>query len=658
MIRIIILLLTFLSAFLLFVIQPMFAKYLLPYFGGTSAVWTISIFFYSAVLLLGYVYAAQLWSWPKRAALYVHGSLLVLASGVLIGRWADGSALMVEPVVVGAPAFSVLLTLLSALGVFVVVLASTSIITQYLYATWTEREPYVLYGLSNAGSILGLAAYPFWFERAMHLEAQLYWWAGGFLLFSILLLCTWWYVQSKQAAAAKEVSRAGVLLDQKGKIVFLAAIPTFLLASLTEYISMGIASFPLLWIGPLLLYLLSFIAAFNDRKMPLPGMTIGLLLLLSQLVLFVSLPAMATNVMYYWIGLPYVLMAFFVTCAYFHRRVYRLRPSVADLGPFYVFVTLGGAIGSGLVGLILPMLVDVQIELFVVITGIAVYAYFRYIPRLRSSLSTLLYLLVRVMVPAAALLFVASVYSAHDSAEYSERNFYGTVTLHDGEVSLDEIMLPIRSMVSGRTVHGIQALDPAYAERATMYYGEGSGVEIAITTQFERGMSPRVNAIGLGAGVVSAYCDQVDYLQYIEINPAVIDLAEQHFTYLAMCDDKTEILIGDGRKMLEDQRDLTEPFDVVVVDAFSDDAIPAHLLTLEAFEQAYLPVLAADGILAFHISNKYLDLTKPIAGAANQLGMETVLVVNDPVDGGGLVAPSVWVLVANEQTAVSREVRR
>jgi len=650
MTRTLILMSTFLSAFLLFIIQPLYAKYLLPFFGGTSSVWTISVFFYSMTLLLGYLYASLLTQWPSHVARYIHGTLLVLAAILLAMRWFTvDSPLLVEAVYHQAPALSVLLTLLLGVGLPVLLLASTSVLVQYLYARYTDKEPYALFAISNAGSLLGLAAYPFIFEPFTALPLQSAWWTIGFVGFLVMLLVVWWQVDVLKSAVKNVVKPTLHLgLQNPGRIIFLSAIPTFLLAAATEYLSKGIASFPLLWIIPLMLYLISFIIAFGNRTSPIKRVPLLIVVLASIIPVFAVVPVINTSAAMYLFGFTTIMVSFFFICTYFHRQVYNVRPRVADLGVFYVYMTLGGALGSGIVGLLLPLVLNDQIEMYFVFGLLAIYFAFAATGWLSKKLPKFFVWSVQGMVIFVSFLFVWSS-STVDSHIVSDRNFYGTLKVVDTERLVEGELIPVRAIVNGATNHGMQALDERYENTAASYYGPDSGIDIAMRSFIERGERPRVNVVGLGAGMMNAYCEDIESISYTEINPAVEILARKYFTYLDMCPDKTTVVTGDGRLILEDQVAAgTITYDVIMMDAFTDDAIPSHLLTTEAFTNAYQPLMSKNAVLAFHISNKYLNLYPPIVGMARNNGYEVVVVRNTPDGSNALHMPTVWVLVTQE----------
>jgi hypothetical protein len=245
---------------------------------------------------------------------------------------------------------------------------------------------------------------------------------------------------------------------------------------------------------------------------------------------------------------------------------------------------------------------------------------------------------------------VISLVTLYEDEKYelitSERNFYGTVKVYESLYEIDGEDIIVRSMANGATTHGFQVVDDRYSEEPVSYYTENSGIDVALRSFVESDVSPRVGVVGLGAGVMSVFCRDLAQLDYLEINPTVERLAREHFSYLEMCPEKTTVAIGDGRLLLEEEAEGRETrYEVIVIDAFTDDAIPSHLLTNEAFVKAYQPLLTEDGVMAIHISNRYLDLRPPIAGIARNNGYEMLTVENRPESSDSTKLPTSWVLI-------------
>ncbi len=661
MYRFLIIVATFLSAFLLFMIQPLYAKWLLPYFGGTSSVWTISIFFYSITLLLGYLYAALLISWRINQAFWVHLSLLAVAGVLLFTRFQEtGSALLQPAIETFSPVWSILLTLCFAVGLPVLLLASTSVLAQYLYTRVTTKDPYPLYAVSNAGSLLGLLSYPIFFEPFTNVSTQASRWTFGFGLFALVFIIVWNMVRRLQNSTPREsVDRTQKILTNRFQIVLLAAVPTFFLASMTELLSQGIASFPLLWVVPLALYLISFIIAFNERtRLRLLSIS-SLLTFPLTFALLGLLPIMNTSALVYGLTFFVSMMFFFSLSVYFHRRLFDVRPGVKYLGKFYVWLTVGGALGSGVVGMVLPLVLNSQIEVILSVAAVALFLtkkeLFNKTSIFKNHFSNIQQSVLQDILTIAAVVFLMVTVYVGFTVD-SQRNFYGVLQIKDEVSIIDGEEYTIRSLINGATNHGSQVLSPEYEHKPRSYYGEDSGIGIAVGHASLPTNDVRLAVVGLGAGIMSTYCAGLQSIDYYEINPAVVDVAYDRFTYLDFCLEKTDIVLGDGRLSLEKAAaDHNEKYDVIMIDAFTDDAIPVHLLTNEAFVRAYEPMLAEDGVLAFHVSNRYLNLLPPIAGLANANGYEILEVFYRPENNSGADLPSHWVLFARPEVILKLE---
>ncbi len=646
---------TFLSAALLFIVQPLFAKYLLPFFGGAASVWTISVFFYSVLLLAGYIYASILMSWERPKALIVHTSLLVVAGGLLLWRYmTQGSPFLIEVVISNSPAFSVLLTLLAGVAVPVLLLASTTVIVQTLYAEFTREEPYQLFSCSNAGSLLGLASYPFIIEPFLSLSTQVVCWTIGFLIFSCSLVLMWYKILSNIPSSNTSKAAEETVFQSWFLLVVLAAIPTFLLASVTEFLSKGIASFPFMWVTPLMLYLISFIVAFRPHSKQDHSMSLEFWTLLSIGPALILLPTVGLDAIFYWLAFFYTMLAFFLTSVFLHRRIYKLRPKVTGLGVFYILLSAGGAIGSGIVGLLLPIILNDTPELFLTLILLTLYFLIWHCEWLIVYVPKFILRTIQGALIIVALIGTYNLFATNDSL-VAERNFYGTLKVLTQTMQAGNESVEVRSVVNGATIHGLQVQDERLQSEVASYYGPNSGIDLSLRSFIEEGTAPRVAVVGLGAGMMSAYCHQLSALDYIEINPLVEVIAREYFTYLEQCPAHTTVAIGDGRLVLESmaRKVSSLPYDIIMVDAFTDDAIPTHLLTREALLEAYRPLLSVDGIIAFHVTNRYLDLYPPIVGVAREQGYEAVVATHTPDQGNELHQASFWVLVTSPERALT-----
>jgi spermidine synthase len=590
----------------------------------------------------GYAYAAMLTQMQMSLARWLHG-LLLLAVVVIMGKrfMTDVHPIMTGAVDASAPALSVFLTLLFAVGLPVLLLASTSVLTQTLYARVSDKNPYVLYALSNIGSLSALLLYPFFIEPFIPLSIQSSVWITGFIIFIVVMMAGW-FVAGKDwhSVSKKETIDTRPATFSYIAVLLFAAVPTFFLAAATEQISRGIASFPLLWIVPLVLYLLSFVVAFRDSKVTVPA---PLMLVCSALALLV-VPYFTKDSFHYWFGVVILSSAFFIIVTYLHSRLYEHRPAVRSLGTFYVVMTAGGAIGSGIVGLVLPQIFNDYYELPALLVGLVLYGMYvsvkTYVPNLLPWYQYIAF----VIIGMAVLVVVSFGMLAASRQLATDRSFYGTLKVIESQTSLKDEQVPIRYISNGATNHGQQVMDERYSAISGSYYGENSGIDYAIKSSLESGIKPRVAVVGLGAGMMNIYCADAVVIDYVEINPTVETFARTYFTYLEQCPEKTSVTIADGRLHLEELAAKGVKYDVIMIDAFTDDTIPMHLLTREAFLNAYIPLLSEKGIIAIHTTNRYINLVPTIAAVAESVGYVAVAHTNVPAKNA-LSHTTMWALV-------------
>lgn len=640
----------FLSAFLLFQVQPIAAKSILPWFGGTAAVWSTCLAFFQLVLVLGYSYAAlsRRFLEPKQQAI-THVTLLTLS---LLGLPATPSSAW-RVAGGGDPVPRILGLLTTTVGFPYFLLSTTGPLLQMWYARGRERgSPYRLFALSNAGSMLALLTYPVVVEPLIGTRRQGIIWSCAYVAFVVLCggcAMRQWHDRAPRAAD----DRALELVNQPGwgiRALWLAlpACASILLLGVTSHLSQDVAPVPFLWVLPLTLYLLSFVLCF-DRDwwyrravwLPLLGVALGGV----AYAMFGDYKDPGVRVM-----VPLFAAGFFVCCMFCHGELARLRPHPRHLTSFYLMCAAGGALGGVFVGLIAPHLFRMYVEFPFGLVACAMLALIvvRADPRSRVYR--------RWWHPGwlvmAALTLVLGWYvtrGLRDDASNSRvmvRNFYGVVQTYDTETDNDE---PIRKLRHGAITHGLQLLDPARRREPVSYYGPESAVSLVLRNPI-RPSPRRVGVIGLGSGTLAAFGQRGDVFHFYEINPLVTGIAKTEFTFLADSPATIEIVPGDARLSLE--REPLQVFDVLVIDAFSGDSIPIHLLTREAFE-LYFRHLAPDGVLAVHISNRYLDLRPVISRAAATLGKTTLLVETDDPDDG-VIYGTTWVLVANRREILDR----
>ena len=629
----------FLSAFLLFQVQPMIAKMILPWFGGTAAVWTICMLFFQLLLLAGYLYSHAYIRLRVPARRYVHVALLVLAAATL--PLAANTAW--KPSGGEDPTWRILALLATSVGLPYFALSTTGPLVQAWYARSHEgAAPYRLFALSNLGSMLALISYPLLIEPLLALGNQAAIWSAGFALFAFPCAILAWHGRSGDAilSTAEHQDRPGPGLQALW--AGLACCASVLLLAFTGYMTLNIAAIPFLWVLPLALYLLSFVLCFEAsgwyrRWLFLPLLGAGLA------AVCVTLTRSNPSI---WALIPLYCATLFVACMVCHGELARAKPHPRHLTAFYLMVALGGALGGVLVGLVAPNVFDDLYELPVGMVALCLLAMLA-LERDRASLFHWRWGVAARLAFAALTLglgiFLARTY-AQDSADTRlvSRNFYGVLNVRDTGEGPDAM----RVLSHGTIIHGKQFLEEDRRDWPTTYYGLTSGVGLALIDARARG-PVRVGVVGLGAGTLAAYGRTGDVFRFYDINAKVVELARTEFSFLKDSPAQVEVELGDARLSLE--REPPQNFDVLALDAFSSDAIPVHLLTVEAF-RAYIRQLRPGGVLAVHISNRYLDLVPVVQQAARQLSLELREVENDDDDDAGAYR-SDWLLLSTSPAA-------
>lgn len=650
---------TFLSAFLLFQVQPMIGRLILPWFGGTPTVWTTCLLFFQAALLGGYLYAHVLVDrLQPRAQGLVHLAALAL-SLVALPIAPDPSLRPTDP---SEPTWRILLLLLGTVGVPYGVLATTGPLLQSWFTHQAPgRSPYRLYALSNLGSLLALLSYPFLVEPALSLSAQTTIWSWGYVLFGVsaggcalsAVRAGGAHPRPQETGGFEETQVEGPSLGRRALWLALAACPSALLLATTHQLCQEVAVFPFLWVLPLTLYLVSFILTFEGDRWYRPG--------LWGSVLAVGIVGWGAVMVWgydaaWWRQMLVGGGTFLAACMVCHGELARMRPSHRHLTAFYLSLSAGGAIGGAMVALLAPRLFTQLWELPLALLGAWVLFMVAQYGRRDSSLyqgarPRVWGLMAGVFWVAAFVLAVPNVIKQGETTA-TARNFYGVLRVYDVQ---DGEAGPRRILKHGRVQHGQQLLDGERRRWPTAYYGPGSGVALAIERHPKRmrGEALRVGIIGLGVGVVAAWGVQGDTFRFYEINPDVIRFAEDAFSFLRESSSRIEVVAGDGRIALEQDLGKIPAFDVLVVDAFSSDAIPVHLLTREAGD-IYWRALAPDGVLAIHISNKYLDL-KPVVRGLPRPDHARVLHIENPDAPSRGVLASGWMLIGASQAFLTDE---
>jgi len=643
----------FTGAFLLFQVQPLMGKYLLPLFGGAPGVWTACLLFFQVLLLAGYAYSHVSVRWLRpRAQLLLHLGLMAIAIGMLPIR--PSRSWRPQPEI--NPTHQILLLLMRSVGLPYFILSATAPLVQHWSSrTHPDESPFRLYALSNAASLLALLSYPTLFEVHLTRATQAAGWSAGFCLYAIA--CVWagrrvWKSTAPQIPPAR--TGAGSKPSLGERILWLAwpACASLLLLAVTNTICQDVATIPLLWVLPLALYLLSFTFCFASERCYSR--------LWSGVALFPLLAAICglrsgTFVLPTWAQIAVYSAGLFICCMICHGEVYRLKPTPAHLTGFYLTVTAGGALGGIFVAVIAPLIFQDYFELDwgLILCGsllLIVWARkrgnqpigsWRTIPWAAACLT---------LVGLAAFLWQSA--HLHEAIRIARRrNFYGVLKVFRHE--FQDPKLDLVELVHGRVAHGVQFLDPARSSWPTLYYTPQSGVGRAFAA-----IPPgkrRVGVVGLGAGTLAAYAQASDEIRFYEINPEVVRLAKSHFTYLQKSAGQVTVALGDARLSLENEP--PQEFDLLVLDAFNSDSIPVHLLTREAF-QIYQRHLNTNGVLAVNISNRSLDLEPVLGQLARRFGFQVIVVHEPATDELHGVLPSTWLLLTRNGEFAQNQIIR
>jgi hypothetical protein len=734
----------FTGAFLLFQVQPLIGKYILPWFGGGPGVWTTCLLFFQTLLLGGYAYAhfTSTRLTPRRQVI-LHVALLVLSLAVLPITPSDGWKAHIG----GDPNVRILLLLMATIGLPYFVLSSTGpLMQQWFSQTNPGVSPYRLYALSNVGSLLALLSYPVFFEVKFPRHTQAAMWSVGLVLFVVFCgYCAYrmWknaltpaapvvpaapeipstppeFAPSPDLIAPVPTGTSGAETSEGSAVdkllwVCLPAIASVLLLATTNKLSQEVAVIPFLWVLPLSLYLLSFIICFDHARWYHRGVFTTLLVVATAVVCQV-LPVgndapMRLQILVY-------NLALFIACMVCHGELYRLKPPPKKLTGYFLLISAGGALGGFLVAIVAPAIFtdyrEVQLGFWVLTYALGVLC-FRHRSRelavaagVGAILATLVLPWVRsyfdespglgtefvtffrdywMYIIGGLVLFVGCVFDLRrrvlqptweprmggfvmslcvafgtlfvmqwedkSSAEIlsATRNFYGTLKVFD--YYPDDPEDHYHLLLHGATTHGIQFVKPEKSVMPTTYYGDTSGVGRAVSSLPEE--PRRIGLVGLGTGTLAAYGRKEDYFRIYEINPTVEELARTQFKYLDYTQAKIDVVMGDARLMMERELEQNNPqqFDLLALDAFSSDAIPVHLLTREAFE-IYLRQMKPEGVLAVHISNRYLDLQPVVEKLADHFKLHVVTIPDDEEPDWWIYATT-WMLVTRNKEILEND---
>ena len=634
-----------LSAFLLFLVQPLIAKQILPWFGGSSAVWTTCMLFFQGALLLGYAYSdvSPRALGPRRQPkLHIVLALLALVVLPIIApeSW--------KPVGGEEPISRILMLLAVTIGLPYVLLSTTSPLIQSYFARLNPgRDPYRLFALSNAASLIALVAYPVVIEPFVGTRMQAIGWSVLFAVFVLLVASLAWRVsrvnvELPDAQAAVDAEPLPVA-SQLRWIAFSAA-GSMLLLAVSNHITQNVASVPLLWLLPLTLYLLTFILTFDGTGWYKRHLYVGPFFVMVTGMCFLLVDKdfqfdLIVQTSVFCVGL-------FVVCMMCHGELVLSKPAPQHLTRFYLLVSIGGALGALVVSVVAPLLFSTYLETAVALLVAALL----FVPVAQAAHPFLQWIavLLAIGVVGTGAWFVKQ---EHNNAIEVTRNFYGVLKVKSyDDIGSENYLL---RLVHGAILHGEQYPHDKWRYQPTTYYTPTSGFGRAVNA--EREMAPqtnnkqRIGMIGLGVGTVGAYCREGDICRIYEINAEVERLARKHFTYLADSKAKTDVIIGDARLSLE--REASNQFNVLAVDAFSGDSIPMHLITQEAV-RGFMGHVASNGILAYHVSNRFLNLPPVLAEIADLEKLVGVVVEDPAQKDNTLHSSSTWVLLARNTDAL------
>lgn len=628
----------FTSAFLLFLVQPIIAKQILPWFGGNASVWTVCMVFFQVLLLGGYAYADALSRRvsPRTQAI-VHTVLLVASFAFLPILAADSW----KPDPDTDPAPRILALLGATIGLPYFLLSTTGPLVQAWFARgFPAGTVYRLFALSNLASLLALVAYPPLIEPRSTLQWQSYAWSALYVIFAVLCVASAW----KAAKGTTEVKGDLEEGQQPPKLsdyilwLSLSALGSLMLLATTSHITQNVASIPFLWIVPLVIYLLSFILVFDvgggrhrsgwySRIWGLP-------------LLFALLAGMAYE-LYDNLGvmdIRYLILLYcaglFAACMFCHGELAAMRPAPRYLTRFYLMVSIGGAAGGLFVGLIAPRVFDLFLELPIALVACGALAALLTLRWAIARTGTTRRWWLAYGVPLVAVAVTTTVgwyvieYVAYirGNALVMTRNFYGTLRVR--ETQRGEELKVTRSLIHGVINHGWQFVDPVLRMQPISYFGPGSGIARAL--EFYGGRPRRVGIVGLGVGSFTAWGRAGDYFRIYELDPDVLKIAREQFWYLSGAKAKIDVVIGDGRLNLEREKE-PQRFDLLSVDAFSSGSIPIHLLTREAL-RTYRRHLAPGGVIVYNVTNRFVNLAPLLKLVAEAEGMQAVLIDDSPSD--------------------------
>ena len=635
----------FLSAFLLFQVQPIIARYILPWYGGSPAVWTTCMLFFQVGLLVGYTYAHLLVSRLRDRPRWQAGiHLAILGISILVLPITPPDSLKPTGAEI-SPVGGIVRLLFFTVGLpYVVISASGPLLQHWFVSVAKGKSPYRLYAVSNFGSLLGLLTYPLFFEPNLRLGQQTGLWSGAYGVYALLAcVCAWMFVKSPTVGSEDDTVTDTAIPPRPPGLdrilwVALAACGSLLLLAITNQMCQDVAVVPFLWVLPLSLYLTTFIVAFDHARWYFRPFWIPLATVSIAALVYLLNQDFAESELHILVQIAIYAVALFAGCMVCHGEMVRLKPHPRYLTLFYLAVSLGGALGGVFVGLVAPRIFSSYWELhtgLVAVAGLAGFCLFRDLRRSKVR---------PVYVNAGGAFWIAGIITmgfflgmhisdVREDAIRTIRGFYGVLRVYEGDVQTEDHW---RALYHGRISHGRQFLNEQYRRSPFTYYGEESGPGILFRyhpnrRDLARPLPIKFGVVGLGIGTLAAFAEAGDTVRIYEINSQVEDLARSYFTYLEDCEGDESVVLGDARILLEQELATggNQQFDVLFVDAFSGDSIPIHLLTREAID-LYFSHLKINGVLLVHITNLHLDLSAPVRTLARELGKETLLIEHDP----------------------------
>jgi hypothetical protein len=683
----------FTSAALMFVLQPMFGKILLPLLGGSPAVWNTCMVFYQSILFLGYLYAHYLSTrFSQHKQIIVHISIIIISFLALPVALPE----TILPPTESNPTFWLLWILLLSIGLPYFVVSTTAPLIQKWFANvghHTSDDPYFLYAASNAGSLISLLSYPFLLEPNIGLASQKSYWSIGFLLLSFLIaVCGFilWKAQSKPSQEESEAAAEDLSVITKLHWLALAFVPSSLLLGLTTFISTDIASVPLLWIVPLTLYLLTFVIVFSKWHDKVHHWMVNLQPIV--LLPFIAYSFINPAVLPYWVDLALHLTAFFLAAMVCHGELARLRPNTRHLTTYYLIMSFAGMLGGMFNTFVAPFIFNAVYEyplmivaalllrpglklsissrndwlkqlilpFVLLVIGLVVFFSIDNLPEFLDTIGVGLILLAGLtyafrsrpltlaLLTGILIFFTFGLHGMLSHTLYQERTFFGVLSVRESMLTDEQGQLEkYREFYHGTTKHGAQRLASKDSRTPLTYFSRQGPIGQLFSEYDKVNDNWEIGVIGLGAGTLSCYTKPGQSWTFYELDPLVVDIASnpQYFTYISQCNPKMAVKVGDARLSLE--KEPAHKFDLFVVDAFSSDSIPTHLMTEEAMK-LYFDKIKPNGILALHITNRHLALKNVLAVHEKQLQLSALLQEFKPQQEIPLVIATDWVVMAKK----------